>query len=343
MTIAQWSTTPGNNATGVTNVNWAEGQAPSTVNNSARQEMADVATWYRNSAEWIDRNDTVAYSSGTIVTFTSQDVTSIYNVGRRIKVTASTPGTLYGRITSSSTSGSDTLVGITWDTTAVLSNEAISDVAVGIIGNSTGTQSLDAENIPRIAQFGMPTGVILPYGSTASEPTGFLFCNGQAVSRTTYADLFAVVSTTYGSTDANTFRTPDLRGRAVVCLDNLGGTSANVLTSTAADTLGGTLGVQSTSQSVSLTGGVSSHTLSASEIPSLTYSIGVDGGAGGGGSNTYIGNSSVIGVATATATGAVTTNAGGGGHTHSDTFAVSSTDTVSVVQPSFALPYIIKI
>lgn len=46
MSIDQWSTTPANNASGVTGVNWAEGQAPSTVNDSARQVMADVAAWY---------------------------------------------------------------------------------------------------------------------------------------------------------------------------------------------------------------------------------------------------------------------------------------------------------
>lgn len=46
MTIAQWSSIPANNATGVTGVNWAEGQAPSSVNDSARQMMADIAAWY---------------------------------------------------------------------------------------------------------------------------------------------------------------------------------------------------------------------------------------------------------------------------------------------------------
>lgn len=46
MAINEWSTTPGNNASGVTGVNWAEGQAPSTVNDSARAVMADVAAWY---------------------------------------------------------------------------------------------------------------------------------------------------------------------------------------------------------------------------------------------------------------------------------------------------------
>lgn len=46
MAINEWSTTPASNASGVTGVNWAEGQAPSTVNDSARAIMADVAAWY---------------------------------------------------------------------------------------------------------------------------------------------------------------------------------------------------------------------------------------------------------------------------------------------------------
>lgn len=58
---------------------------------------------------------------------------------------------------------------------------------------------------------GAVTGMISMYGGS-SAPTGFLLCNGQAVSRTTYADLFAVVSTSYGVGDGSTtFNVPDLR------------------------------------------------------------------------------------------------------------------------------------
>ena len=62
----------------------------------------------------------------------------------------------------------------------------------------------------------MPTGSIIPFaGKTA--PEGWLFCQGQAVSRTTYAQLFAVIGTTYGSGDGSTtFNVPDLRGRVAV-------------------------------------------------------------------------------------------------------------------------------
>lgn len=45
MSIDQWSSTAANNATGVTGINWAEGQAPSTVNDSARELMAQIAIW----------------------------------------------------------------------------------------------------------------------------------------------------------------------------------------------------------------------------------------------------------------------------------------------------------
>lgn len=57
------------------------------------------------------------------------------------------------------------------------------------------------------------TGMISMYGGSTA-PTGFLLCNGQAVSRTTYANLFAVTSTSYGDGDGSTtFNVPDLRAR----------------------------------------------------------------------------------------------------------------------------------
>ena len=55
----------------------------------------------------------------------------------------------------------------------------------------------------------------------ANAPSGFLKCNGQLVSRTTYASLFAVIGTTYGAGDGSTtFAVPDLRGEFIRCLDD---------------------------------------------------------------------------------------------------------------------------
>lgn len=72
-------------------------------------------------------------------------------------------------------------------------------------------------------QWWMPTGMVVPYAG-AVAPDGWLLCQGQAVSRTTYAQLFSVIGTTYGSGDGSTtFNLPDMRGRVAVGSDaNLG-------------------------------------------------------------------------------------------------------------------------
>ncbi len=60
------------------------------------------------------------------------------------------------------------------------------------------------------------TGIIWPYAGSGT-PAGFLLCDGSAVSRSTYAALFSVISTTYGAGDGSTtFNVPDLRGRTIV-------------------------------------------------------------------------------------------------------------------------------
>jgi len=59
----------------------------------------------------------------------------------------------------------------------------------------------------------MPCGTIIAFAG-ATAPAGWLLCNGQAVSRTTYADLFKLIGTSYGAGNgSSTFNVPDLRGR----------------------------------------------------------------------------------------------------------------------------------
>jgi microcystin-dependent protein len=60
---------------------------------------------------------------------------------------------------------------------------------------------------------GVLAGFIQMYGA-ASAPTGWLLCNGAAVSRSTYATLFALIGTTYGAGDgSSTFNVPDMRDK----------------------------------------------------------------------------------------------------------------------------------
>jgi len=83
-----------------------------------------------------------------------------------------------------------------------------------------------------------PTGGMIMW-TTDTAPTGWLLCYGQAVSRTTYAALFAVLGTTFGSGDGSTtFNVPDMRGRLPLGQDDMGGSSANRVTATQADTVG---------------------------------------------------------------------------------------------------------
>lgn len=109
----------------------------------------------------------------------------------------------------------------------------------------------------------MPVGVVVPFAGSTS-PAGWQLCYGQAISRTTYAGLFATIGTTYGSGDGSTtFNLPDLRGRAVAGLDNMGGSAASRLTST----------TLTASNALGATGGVQTYTLSTSEIPSHNHEI----------------------------------------------------------------------
>lgn len=74
-----------------------------------------------------------------------------------------------------------------------------------------------------------PIGAILPFGG-GTAPSGFLLCNGVAVSRTTYSALFAVIGTSFGAGDGSTtFNVPDLRGKTPFGADtnNAVGTSQN--------------------------------------------------------------------------------------------------------------------
>lgn len=81
-------------------------------------------------------------------------------------------------------------------------------------GALTGKANTDLDNLTATGEAkiagAVPTGSFLPYGGSTA-PTGWLLNNGGAISRTTYANLFAVIGTTYGAGDGSTtFNLPNL-------------------------------------------------------------------------------------------------------------------------------------
>lgn len=116
---------------------------------------------------------------------------------------------------------------------------------------------------------GVPVGAVLPFAGLTA-PSGFLFCDGAAVSRSTFAALFGAIGTTWGvGNGTTTFNLPDLRGRS-----SLGNGSGGGLTTR-------TLGQY---------GGAETHTLDVGQIPPHGHnyydyypSAGGQGGYRGGG------------------------------------------------------------
>jgi len=150
------------------------------------------------------------------------------------------------------------------------------------------TQDLHAAPKQYVDSWGMPVGVILPFGGS-SAPVGYLLCDGVEVSRTTYARLFAVIGTTYGAGDGSTtFNLPNLKGRLPVGLD----------------------AAQPEFDALGETGGEKTHTLTVEEIPSHTHEQ-ADGAAATFGSGSASGSNG-------SAAPKYTTGAAGGGQPHNN-------------------------
>jgi microcystin-dependent protein len=147
-----------------------------------------------------------------------------------------------------------------------------------------------------------PPGVIAPYAGSGA-PSGWLMCDGSAVSRSTYSDLYAVCGTTYGvGNGSTTFNLPNLQARVPVGID-VADANFNVRGET---------------------GGASTVTLTSSQMPSHTHTYTYKGlfnkmeGTGG------------LNVASIDLVSSQTSGSAGGGSSHNN------------LQPYMALHYIIK-
>ena len=170
----------------------------------------------------------------------------------------------------------------------------------------------------RIQTDPIPTGTVVPYAGTTA-PSGWLFCDGAAVSRTGNSALFTVLGTTYGAGDGSTtFNVPDMGGRVPAGKE----TTATRLTSGAGGVDGGTLAA---------TGGDQTHTLTEAQLPAHAHNMTISSrvfNTGGSSDDNRLSRANTGG-------SAVTTNVG-------DTADTGSGNAHANVQPTIVLNYIIK-
>lgn len=173
----------------------------------------------------------------------------------------------------------------------------------------------------------VPPGALMPFGGQEA-PDGWLLCHGQSLEVATYQVLWGAIGYRYGGSGAN-FNLPDLRGRVPAGQDNMGGTSANRLTS-------GQQGSPAWSNGgpgdLGATCGLDKHKLSINEMPRHNHNV-----------NENVGNSSILGghfgipgatssqsAINGSSAGPVYVTMSGSDYAHNNT------------QPSIILTYIIK-
>jgi microcystin-dependent protein len=184
--------------------------------------------------------------------------------------------------------GAKTIVRPNGDT--VLAGDIVNGSKVQVIYVQSPVDKFLLLTMPAVAGLtGIPVGAIVAWPAS-SVPTGWLECYGQAVSRTTYAALFAAIGTAYGVGDGSTtFNLPDMRGRTIAGEDDMGGSSANRLTGVTngvdGDTLGAAGGLESTTigqanlPNVNLSGAA---LVTESVVKTASFTPSIQGGGSGG-------------------------------------------------------------
>lgn len=206
-----------------------------------------------------------------------------------------------------------------------------------------------------VQDFVISSGTIQMFAG-ATAPNGWLICDGSAISRKSYSDLFKVIGTTYGSGNSNdTFTLPDMRGRIPIC--------AGAGTALTARTLGATVGAETVTLAET---NLASHTHTATvgtQSANHTHT-GTSGGHSSGHTHSYgipIGTTGasygMIDSLTATSSGLPYFSGASVGHTHTTTFgtesanhnhAVTNSNTGSgtafgIMPPLIVVNFIIKI
>jgi microcystin-dependent protein len=324
MTLYKWSRTAENNATADSLINWQEGQAPSSVNDSGRAMMASVAKHRDDVAGAIVTAGTAA--AYTVTSYEAFDTLTRLN-GQIIAFTphATNAGTVTLNVDSlgarplRSAPSTELLAGTLIQGTpyvAVYNNSDASFYLHGFFGNP----------------FNVPLAAGLDYWATTTPNSAFAFPAGQQISRTTYAALFALIGTTYGAGDGLlTFNLPDKRGRTSMAVDPTGA----IVNSSTMSPDGNTLGAK---------GGAQVSTLSTNNLPPYTPSGSITNGAISISHNAVSGSSSTGGGGFACGSNSsASISASQSTSTFSGTAQGGSSASFTNMQPTIACNYIMRI
>ena len=227
MTLYKWSQTASVDATADPTINWTEGQAPSSVNDSARAMMAAIAKYRDDVAGAI-------VTSGTSTAYT----VSTYQVFQSLsqmngQVVAFTP-----HVTNTAGSPNVTL-NVDGLGAKTIRADPASELPAGVLVAGTpytaiynsGTGIFYLQNVFG-NPYNIPIGAGIDYWGSTAPNSSFVLAYGQAISRATYSTLFSLFGTTYGTGDgSSTFNIPDLRGRVTAKKGDMGGSDAGRLTS----------------------------------------------------------------------------------------------------------------
>lgn len=178
---------------------------------------------------------------------------------------------------------------ITWTNVKVTTLLPQANVAMGgfkLTGLANGSAATDSVAYGQISGVTIVTGSIIMYALKAA-PSGYLYCDGSAVSRGTYATLYGVVGNTFGQGDGTTtFNLPDYRGKFLRGVNDSSGNDPDASSRTAQATGGNTGDAAGSIQADQY----KSHTHTAS-VTDPQHSHPEHYGVGGGASNTIVGSS----------------------------------------------------
>jgi microcystin-dependent protein len=255
--VINWSKTAATNATADSTVNYAEGQAPSSLNDSARAAMASIASWRDD----ISGGLTTGGSSTAYTVTLNQNADALSQIANQII-------TIIPHVTN----GADPTLSVNGLTAKPIRSATGVYVSSGTMVAATPYQLVYFSSAGEFIlmgftanPFNIPIGGGMIYLGSTAPNSSFAFPYGQAISRSTYSTLFSQWGTSSGTGDGSTtFNLPDFRGRVPAGLDNMGGSSANRLTGVVTSMNGDTPGA---------TGGDETITVAQANLPNVNFTV----------------------------------------------------------------------